>query len=64
MPVAPLAVLCGEDDQGSGRREDNHLKTEDLNHTGSHKINNALGQALLAKRVEDPSDRRDRCRTA
>ncbi|SLM98320.1 tryptophan synthase subunit beta [Brevibacterium yomogidense] len=26
------------------------LKREDLNHTGSHKINNALGQALLAKR--------------
>jgi tryptophan synthase beta chain len=27
------------------------LKREDLNHTGSHKINNALGQALLAKRM-------------
>ena len=28
-----------------------YLKREDLNHTGSHKINNALGQALLAKRL-------------
>jgi tryptophan synthase beta chain len=28
-----------------------YLKREDLNHTGSHKINNALGQALLAKRM-------------
>lgn len=28
-----------------------YLKREDLNHTGSHKINNALGQALLAKQM-------------
>lgn len=28
-----------------------YLKREDLNHTGSHKINNALGQCLLAKRM-------------
>jgi len=27
------------------------LKREDLNHTGSHKINNVLGQALLTKRM-------------
>jgi tryptophan synthase beta chain len=27
------------------------LKREDLNHTGAHKINNALGQALIAKRM-------------
>ena len=27
------------------------LKREDLNHTGAHKVNNALGQALLAKRM-------------
>ncbi|MBS4031333.1 MAG: tryptophan synthase subunit beta [Clostridiales bacterium] len=27
------------------------LKREDLNHTGAHKINNALGQAILAKRM-------------
>jgi tryptophan synthase beta chain len=30
---------------------DVYLKREDLNHTGAHKINNALGQALLAKRM-------------
>ncbi len=28
-----------------------YLKREDLNHTGSHKINNVLGQALLAKKI-------------
>ena len=28
-----------------------YLKREDLNHTGSHKINNTLGQALLAKKM-------------
>ncbi len=28
-----------------------YLKREDLNHTGAHKINNALGQALLARRM-------------
>lgn len=30
---------------------DIYLKREDLNHTGSHKINNALGQILVAKRL-------------
>jgi tryptophan synthase beta chain len=30
------------------------LKREDLMHTGSHKLNNALGQALLAKRMRKP----------
>ena len=28
-----------------------YLKREDLSHTGSHKINNALGQVLLARRM-------------
>jgi tryptophan synthase beta chain len=28
-----------------------YLKREDLNHTGAHKINNTLGQALIAKRL-------------
>ncbi|BDG47729.1 hypothetical protein PspKH34_22900 [Parageobacillus sp. KH3-4] len=28
-----------------------YLKREDLNHTGSHKINNVIGQILLAKRM-------------
>ena len=31
-----------------------YLKREDLNHTGAHKINNALGQVLLAKRMNKP----------
>jgi tryptophan synthase beta chain len=30
------------------------LKREDLNHTGAHKINNAIGQALLARRMGKP----------
>jgi tryptophan synthase beta chain len=32
------------------------LKREDLNHTGAHKINNALGQALLALRMGKKAD--------
>ena len=31
-----------------------HLKREDLNHTGAHKINNTVGQALLARRMGKP----------
>jgi tryptophan synthase beta chain len=31
-----------------------YLKREDLLHTGAHKINNALGQALLARRMDKP----------
>src|SRR6187455_837073 len=31
-----------------------YLKREDLNHTGAHKINNTVGQALLAKRMRKP----------
>jgi tryptophan synthase beta chain len=31
-----------------------YLKREDLNHTGAHKINNCIGQALLTKRVGKP----------
>ncbi|HEX6988850.1 MAG TPA: tryptophan synthase subunit beta [Bacillota bacterium] len=40
-----LAAACGN----PGVRL--YLKREDLNHTGAHKINNALGQALLARRM-------------
>ena len=36
----------------AGRRV--YLKREDLAHTGAHKINNAIGQALLAKRIGKP----------
>ncbi|MFM7293225.1 MAG: pyridoxal-phosphate dependent enzyme, partial [Burkholderiales bacterium] len=31
-----------------------YLKREDLNHTGAHKINNTIGQALLARRMGKP----------
>ena len=42
-----------------------YLKREDLNHTGSHKINNTLGQALLTLRMgKQPRHRRDRRRAA
>ncbi len=37
--------------QALGGHLDIWLKREDLNHTGAHKLNNALGQALLAKRM-------------
>jgi tryptophan synthase beta chain len=41
--------LAGRLSEAAGRPI--YLKREDLNHTGAHKINNALGQALLAKRM-------------
>src|SRR6266545_4267219 len=31
-----------------------YLKREDLNHTGAHKINNCIGQALLTRRMGKP----------
>ena len=40
-----------------------YLKREDLNHTGAHKINNTIGQALLASRMgENKNHCRDWCR--
>ena len=36
------------------RRAQIYLKREDLNHTGAHKINNTLGQALLTRRMGKP----------
>ena len=36
---------------GKERGVDVYIKREDLCHTGSHKLNNALGQALLARRM-------------
>lgn len=41
-----------------------YLKREDLNHTGAHKINNTIGQAMLARRMGKPRDRRNRRRPA
>ena len=44
---------------------DIYLKREDLNHTGAHKINHCLGEALLAKRMgKKKTHRRNRCRAA
>lgn len=37
--------------RADGTRPEIYLKREDLNHTGAHKINNSLGQALLCKRM-------------
>jgi tryptophan synthase beta chain len=45
---SPL-YLASRLSEAAGRRV--YLKREDLNHTGAHKINNAIGQALLAKRM-------------
>src|SRR6516162_8311629 len=41
-----------------------HLKREDLLHTGAHKINNCIGQALLAPPGKAPHHRRNRSRPA
>ncbi|MBF6330048.1 tryptophan synthase subunit beta [Nocardia transvalensis] len=46
---SPLYEATKLSDHAGGARI--FLKREDLNHTGSHKINNVLGQALLAKRM-------------
>lgn len=45
----PLYFAPGLTERWHGPRI--YLKREDLNHTGAHKINNCLGQALLAKRM-------------
>jgi tryptophan synthase beta chain len=47
-PSAITECVNLSEECGGGRL---FLKREDLNHTGAHKINNALGQALLAKRM-------------
>jgi tryptophan synthase beta chain len=44
--------LAGRLSERAGRRV--YLKREDLAHTGAHKINNAIGQALLARRMGKP----------
>src|SRR5205085_12539777 len=45
----PLYFTARLTEQAGGARI--YLKREDLSHTGSHKINNALGQVLLARRM-------------
>lgn len=46
---SPLYFAKNLSDYANGAKI--YLKREDLNHTGSHKINNAIGQILLAKRM-------------
>ncbi len=47
----PTALTYAENITGHLGGAKVYLKREDLNHTGAHKINNAIGQALLAKRM-------------
>ena len=49
---SPLYEATRWSDQVGGARI--FLKREDLNHTGAHKINNTVGQALLAKYMGKP----------
>jgi tryptophan synthase beta chain len=50
-PLSFGARLSAEGSAAAGRDLRIHLKREDLCHTGAHKINNCLGQVLLAKRM-------------
>ncbi len=47
----PSLLYCAENLTRYAGGAKIYLKREDLNHTGSHKINNVLGQVLLAKRM-------------
>ena len=47
----PTSLYCAENLSKELGGAQIYLKREDLAHTGAHKINNALGQALLAKRM-------------
>ena len=55
-PAVPAILRRAADTRG--RRARIFLKREDLNHTGAHKINNAIGQGLLAKRMGKKRDHR------
>jgi tryptophan synthase beta chain len=50
-PLSFAARLAAEVSQKAGRTVRIYLKREDLCHTGAHKINNCLGQILLARRM-------------
>jgi tryptophan synthase beta chain len=50
-PLGEARRLAAEVGQAAGRQVRVFLKREDLCHTGAHKINNCLGQVLLAKRM-------------
>jgi tryptophan synthase beta chain len=56
-PVYRADRLAAEVERRAGREPGRlrlYLKREDLDHTGAHKVNNALGQALLTKRLGKP----------
>jgi tryptophan synthase beta chain len=53
-PIYHAARTSRELADGKGNGAQIYLKREDLNHTGAHKINNTIGQALLAKRMGKP----------
>jgi tryptophan synthase beta chain len=46
--------MADEKNGGRGHGAQIFLKREDLNHTGAHKVNNTIGQAMLAKRMGKP----------
>jgi tryptophan synthase beta chain len=50
-PLSEVHRLSAEVSAAAGRKVRLFLKREDLCHTGAHKINNCLGQVLLAKRM-------------
>jgi tryptophan synthase beta chain len=50
-PLTEVRRFAEHAEPSAGRKPVIVLKREDLNHTGSHKINNVLGQALLARRM-------------
>lgn len=49
---SPIYHACHWSDRLGGAQI--YLKREDLNHTGAHKVNNCIGQALLARRMGKP----------
>ncbi len=53
-PIYHAARMSREMADGKGHGAQIFLKREDLNHTGAHKINNTIGQAMLAKRMGKP----------
>ena len=53
-PVYHAARMSFEMADGRGHGAQIFLKREDLNHTGAHKVNNTIGQAMLAKRMGKP----------
>src|SRR6476646_2528805 len=50
-PLGLAARLSAEVEKETGRKVRIYLKREDLCHTGAHKINNSIGQVLLARRM-------------